>query len=56
MLLEKPMENMLNNKNIKLPFCISWANEPWARTWDGKNKEVLMSQVYGEEKRMERTF
>lgn len=50
MLLEKPMENMLNNKNIKLPFCISWANEPWAKTWDGKNKEVLMPQIYGEEK------
>ena len=48
MLLEKPMENMLNNKNIKLPFCISWANEPWARTWDGKGKEVLMPQNYGD--------
>ena len=56
MLLEKPMENMLNNKNIKLPFCISWANEPWARTWDGKNKEVLMSQVYGEEKEWKEHF
>ncbi|MBO3322517.1 glycosyltransferase WbsX family protein [Clostridium perfringens] len=56
MLLEKPMENMLNNKNIKLPFCISWANEPWARPWDGKNKEVLMSQVYGEEKEWKEHF
>lgn len=46
-LLDKPMELMLENKNIKLPFCISWANEPWARTWDGKNKEVLIDQVYG---------
>ncbi|WBW98663.1 glycosyltransferase WbsX family protein [Oceanirhabdus sp. W0125-5] len=48
MLLEKPMENMLNNKNVDIPFCISWANEPWARTWDGKDKEVLMPQVYGD--------
>lgn len=50
MLIEKPMENMLQNKNIKIPFCISWANEPWTRNWDGRNKEVLMPQFYGEEK------
>ena len=50
MLLEKPMELMLENKNITLPFCISWANEPWARTWDGKDKEVLMPQEYGNKK------
>ncbi|OOM75833.1 hypothetical protein CLPUN_30670 [Clostridium puniceum] len=48
MLLEKPMENMLENSNIKLPFCISWANEPWTRNWDGREKDVLMSQEYGE--------
>ncbi|QNU17254.1 glycoside hydrolase family 99-like domain-containing protein [Geobacillus zalihae] len=48
-LLEKPMEMMLENKNIKLPFCISWANEPWTRSWDGKYGEVLMEQEYGDE-------
>lgn len=47
MLLEKPMENMLNNKNIQIHFCISWANEPWTRTWTGLDKEVLMPQTYG---------
>lgn len=56
MLLEKPMEQMLENKNIKLPFCISWANEPWARTWDGKDKEILMPQSYGEEKEWKEHF
>jgi hypothetical protein len=56
MLLEKPMENMLNNPNIKLPFCISWANEPWTRNWDGREKEVLMPQHYGEEKEWEEHF
>ncbi|MBU3088275.1 glycoside hydrolase family 99-like domain-containing protein [Clostridium gasigenes] len=56
MLLEKPMENMLANKNITLPFCISWANEPWARTWDGKDKEVLMPQSYGGEKEWKEHF
>src|SRR5665647_1410080 len=33
LLLEKPMENMLKNKLIDIPFCICWANETWARTW-----------------------
>lgn len=49
LLLEKPMENMLKNKKIDLPFCISWANEPWTRSWTGKQKEVLMDQEYGSE-------
>ncbi|MBO5479074.1 MAG: glycoside hydrolase family 99-like domain-containing protein [Clostridia bacterium] len=47
MLLEKPMENMLNNPDINIKFCISWANEPWTKTWTGKDKEVLMPQKYG---------
>ncbi|WP_343338818.1 hypothetical protein TPELB_10170 [Terrisporobacter petrolearius] len=56
MLLEKPMELMLENKDITLPFCISWANEPWARTWDGKDKEVLMLQEYGDKKEWKEHF
>jgi hypothetical protein len=46
-LLEKPMEMLLENKAIRLPFCMSWANEPWTRSWDGKYGEVLMEQEYG---------
>ncbi len=46
-LLEKPLEMMLENKEIKIPFCLSWANEPWTRAWEGKSKEILMSQNYG---------
>lgn len=47
LLLEKPMEQMLANKNVDLPFCISWANEPWTRAWVGE-KEVIMPQKYGD--------
>lgn len=32
-ILEKPAENLLNWKDIDMPFCFSWANEAWARTW-----------------------
>ena len=49
LLLEKPMEKMLKNKNIKIPFCISWANETWARTWDGREDKVLIKQNYNED-------
>ncbi len=32
-LLEKPAENLLKWTDIDMPFCFSWANETWARTW-----------------------
>lgn len=48
MLMQKPMEQMLQNKNIKLPFCICWANENWTRTWARKSKEILIAQTYND--------
>jgi len=48
-LLEKPAEILLSNKDVDVKFCFSWANEPWTRSWDGRNKDVLMPQSYGEE-------
>lgn len=56
MLLEKPAELLLKHKDINLRFCFSWANEPWARTWDGKNSEVLMPQSYGEKESWKNHF
>lgn len=47
-LLEKPAELLLQHTDISLQFCFSWANEPWARTWDGKEHKVLMPQEYGD--------
>ncbi|MGE9842295.1 glycosyltransferase WbsX family protein [Selenomonas bovis] len=32
-ILEKPAENLLRWKNIDMPFCFSWANESWVRSW-----------------------
>ena len=48
--LEKPVEMMLENKEAKLPFCFSWANEAWTKTWHGAGgeKEVLIRQEYGD--------
>ena len=49
LLLEKPMENMLKNPKVDIPFCICWANETWARTWDGKEQDILIKQNYNED-------
>lgn len=32
-ILEKPAENLLKWKDIDMPFCFSWANQAWGRTW-----------------------
>lgn len=46
LLLEKPVEALLKNKEPNMPFCLCWANENWTRTWDGQDKQVLMEQKY----------
>lgn len=55
LLLEKPMEQVLNNKEITIPFCICWANEQWTKAWVGENK-VLIAQKYGQRKEWEAHF
>src|SRR6185437_8767787 len=45
-LLERPVEKFLKDRDIKMPFCLMWANENWTRRWDGMEGEVLISQDY----------
>ena len=45
-LMEKPLDLFLEHSEIDFPFCLCWANENWTRTWDGKSKNVLISQDY----------
>lgn len=50
--LEKPVELLLGNKEADLPFCFSWANEHWTKTWHGAKgeKEIFIRQTYGNKK------
>lgn len=50
LLMEKPLEKLLDSRDIDFPFCMCWANEPWTRSWDGKSNSIIMPQRYGSEK------
>lgn len=55
LLLEKPLERMLQMEQ-KIKYCLCWANEPWTRSWENRENEVLMPQSYGSEPEWEAHF
>lgn len=56
MLLERPFNEVLRSGEPQFPFCLCWANEPWTRTWDGMEHNILMPQEYGNEEDWEKHF
>jgi hypothetical protein len=49
-LLKKPVELVLRERDLSLPFLLCWANENWTRTWDGMDQEILVSQDHDAER------
>ena len=47
-LLEKPLDLLLNNKEIEFKFLLIWANEDWTRRWNGYEGKILIEQEYKE--------
>lgn len=56
LLLEKPVELFLETPDANIKFCLTWANEPWSRTWEGNSKELLMEQAYGNDESIRQHF
>lgn len=56
LLLEKPVEQYLEDKSLDLPFCLCWANEHWTNSWAAGGYKVLIEQRYGDEKQWKEHF
>ena len=53
-LMDKPLQLMLQDGEPNLPFCFSWANEPWTKRMNGGNGELLQPNNYGDKDEWDR--
>jgi lipopolysaccharide biosynthesis protein len=45
-LLETPLQQWLADPSLDMPLCLCWANERWARNWDGRAGVTLIDQQH----------
>jgi lipopolysaccharide biosynthesis protein len=48
-LMETPLLNLLEAKDIDIDYCLCWANENWTRRWDGAEHDLLIGQNHSAE-------
>lgn len=48
-LYKVPEFRLTVDRKLNFPFALSWANEPWTRTWTGNADETVVAQDYGSE-------
>ena len=46
-MMQKPAEILLNNKDINLSYFFSWGNHDFRKNWFGGDKSLLRKQEYG---------
>ena len=56
LLLEKPIELYLKNKDLNLPFCLCWTNDKWTNTWKSDDPKILIDQTYGDKEMWKKHF
>ena len=56
LLLEKPVEQYLENQDLDFPFCLCWANEHWTNAWKDGGSKILIEQRYGREREWKQHF
>lgn len=56
LLLEKPAETLLDNKDIEIPFCFCWANESWVHSWNNVNNSNVWSYQFEKKNKTENGY
>ena len=49
-LLQTPTDRFLAMPELRLNFCLAWANETWSRRWDGHDHAILIQQRHPPDK------
>ncbi len=47
--MERPFSEVLQSGKPDFPFMLCWANENWARVWDGGDHTIMCKQDYSEQ-------